>query len=363
MIKLKNLIRLGVATLAIAVVGSFSAFASTVEYDQLRELLKAGNATIESLNKNIQNIEDQLSIMETSRFSIDSLKDSASASGDTDIATQYANTSSSLGRTIMSLKKSIKSQTAAGSSYESTLDSLQKSAQTMMISYKTMEYNAAAAQKSYDAAVAKYNTTLNKYTAGLASEADVAKASNDMLQAQNMYLAYSQQAESTRYKLLQLLGISDDGSVVIGEVPAPDTAAIKEIDPQANIGTYVGYDSDVINSRHLSNTKYYKDAALTEADGTATAEFWDMYNQLMSDLTKYEGAQSAYASALKQYETAKNKHAVGMLTATDLANAEASHASALSSFKSSELSLRQAYEDYLWSLKGLGASPQGGAMP
>jgi len=346
------------AALVMTVLGSFSAFASDVEYDSLRDLLKAGNSTVESLNKSIKNLEDQISILETSRFNIDSLKDSASASGDTGAASQYDNASSSLYRTIGSLKKSIASQTAAGSGYESTLDSLEKSAQTMMISYKTMEYNTQAAQKSYDAATAKYNTVLNRYTAGLASEADVTKASNDMLRAQNMYLTYSQQTDSMRYRLLQLLGITDDGTVTIGEVPAPDVNAISSIDPQANLNTYVGYDNDVISSRHLSNTAYYKEAALTEADGNATAEFWDMYNQLQADLTDYNAAASAFTAAQKQYDTAQHKYTAGMLTAADLAGADASYASALSSFKSSELNLKQAYEDYMWALKGLSSDPQ-----
>jgi hypothetical protein len=346
------------------------AYAATVEYDNLRQLLIDGNLdlqdTTDTFYTNISNYENMIAELTDER---DYMKLKKEQSDDDDEAKQqYSKNASSLSSAIERLRKQLDRQTS-NSSYltlNKAIDSYTMTAQTLMNTYKQKVLNMNAKEKTTAAAQKNYETVLLKYEAGAATDADVMTASDQLMQAQNLLSSYQQEASDLRFQLLSMLGITDSEDVTIGDIPSLDVSLIDAIDFESDLTKAVNNSTSVKNVRHTNAGSMgeidAKETSETAAVGTQTASFTDTYQQLLAERTSYEAALDAFASAEISYNTLNLKKQAGMLSEADYLTGEASYLEALAQKETASMNLYQAYQDYQWELIGLGNSQSQGGM-
>jgi hypothetical protein len=344
------------------------AYAATVEYDNLRQLLIDGNLdlqdTTDTFYTNISNYETMIADLTEERDYMRLMKEQSS---DDDSKQEYSKNASSLSSAIERLRKQLKRQTS-NSSYltlDKAIDSYTMTAQTLMNTYKQKVLNMNAKEKTAAAAQKNYETVLLKFEAGSATDADVMNASDQLLQAQNQLSSYRQEASDLRFQLLSMLGITDSADVTIGDIPELDLSLIDAIDFDSDLVKAVNNSTSVKNVRHSNAASTAqieaKETSETAAVGTQTASFTDTYQQRLAERTSYEAAMDAYASAEISYNTLQLKKKAGMLSEADYLTGEASYLEALAQKETASMNLYQAYQDYQWELIGLGNSQsQGG---
>ncbi|MDO4961384.1 MAG: TolC family protein [Eubacteriales bacterium] len=334
-----------------------TAYAATViEYGNLQQLVTEGNATIKysSYYDNIDNLEYQLKVL---KEECASMMGNVKVADDSGEKSQYRSIAKSLSDTINQLEKRLEKQTGTNASINDTIDMLTMSAQSTLISYLQAETNAQAQEKKAEAAEVKYNNAVVRESAGAAIDTTVTAAHSDMLAAQSQAISYRQQADSFRRSLFQMLGLTDDGSITIAEIPAPDLAAIAAVDFNADLEQAVNNDPTVQQIRHnrsdSTSAMQLKAASEEEAVGNSKQDFEETYVNLQNKLEEYNAAVSAYSAAEQLYQGAQRKQANGMMTNADFLSAESDYISARAAYQTASMGLVSAYDTYKWMLKGV----------
>ena len=339
-------------------VGSISAYAVTIEYDNLRDLLIAGNQDLKNSSSltNVKNIETQLEVLKEECQSL--AANARIYADDTETAAQYKSSANILNQTITRLEKQLDKQTSDNAAVNTSADSYTKLAQSSMISYLKMESQAEAAEKTAEAAEIKYNNTLTRQAAGAATDTEVTDAYASMLSAKTQAEGFRQQADSLRNTFLDMLGIKDGSDVSISELKEPDAAAIKaSINYAQDKTAAVNSDANVKSVRHnrsdSSAEMNIKEASEEEAVSNAESEFDAAYNELQNKLSAYEAAQKGLTAAENTYQGLQRRKSAGMLTKADELNGEAEYISSKADYASAAMDLTAAYEDYKWLKAGI----------
>ncbi len=361
----KNLAAIVVVACCLTSLFVFPSFAEeeavTIEYENLRELLLAGNQSLkdstDTYYTNIENYQNLIAAMTDER---DFMKLKAKQYEDDDeTSSQYSQNAANLTSSISQLTKQLGRATSTSGflSTDKTIDSYVMSAQTVMNSYNQMLLNYNAEVKTAAAAEATYHTAMLQYSSGAATEADLNNALNSMIQEQNQLESYRIQVESLKNSLLTMLGIDTGTEVVIGTIPDPDIEAIESIDLATDLEKAVGNDSSVQSARHTNaytasdrSTKAHNEAV---AEGTVRADLTDSYEQLMASLKEYEAACDAYTAAQITYESLQRQKSAGMLTEAEYLTGEAEWLTAVANKETAAMDLSQAYDSYQWEVKGV----------
>lgn len=333
----------------------------TVEYNNLRELLKTGNISLKkSFENNEENIEAYQEMWDIMKREQENMEDKAEEADDSEDAILYSSNALSLKMSASRVYSQLKTMTNEKSTknLEKTLDSSLLTAQTLMNSYGQMVQNVEARQKSAEALTAAYEETVRKQSIGSATSADVLSAKNQMDLAVNSLGELKEQAAQSRRQLLTMLGLPDSANVTIAAIPEPDLAAIDSIDFESDKTKAINNNSNVISTRHTTarsttaiNQRFKQ---VDQAEGSAEADITSTYQELMAKRIEYQGALSAYNSAQIAYQSLQNKMKAGMLSNTDYLEGEAEYAQKKAAKETASMNLMQAYEAYCWEVKGVG---------
>ncbi|MCC8024463.1 MAG: TolC family protein [Clostridium sp.] len=342
--------------------GEESQTLQSIEYDNLRELLKAGNLSLkkeyEDNEDNIAAYQEMWDIMKREQGNLEDKAEEALESGDEN-SSLYSSNAISLKNSASRIYKQLENMTSAKSlrSLEKSADSSLLTAQTLMNSYQQMAWNVEAGQKNVEALTAVYSEALRKQAAGTATAADVAAAKSRLDRESNSLESLREQAASLKRQLLTMVGLSVDSGVAIGSIPEPDLAAIDSIDFEADRVKAVNNSSAVINTRHTqaSGTGAWnrRAKAVDEAEGTAEASIAAAYQDLAARRAEYEAACWAYESALMTYQSLQRRQQAGLLSNTDYLQGEADYLESRASRETASMNLVQAYESYCWEVKGV----------
>ncbi len=334
---------------------------ATVAYENLSELLQAGNIDLKQANRTYEtNKENYQSMVESLREEQEYMRFLANKyEDDPEAKATYSSNASILGDTASRITKQLerlnrKTQTI---SVEKTIDSYTMAAQSRMNSYSQMALQVAAKEKSVQAAEASYQATVKKQTSGAATATDVLTAATRLEQEKNLLASYRQQADDLQFRLLSMLGLPDDGTVTIGSMPDPDLDAINRIDYESDKQAAVNNNSGVKNVRH-SNARTateikQKSSEEAEAAGTAEADFYSTWQQVLSSKLSYQAALDSYQSACLAYQSLQRRKQAGMVSQADYLEGEADYLQAVADMGAASMNLLQAYEAYCWEIKGL----------
>lgn len=334
----------------------------SIEYENLRELLKAGNLSLKKEygdnEDNIAAYQEMWDIMKREQRNLEDKAEEARESGDEN-SSLYSTNAMSLKNSASRIYKQLESMTSARSqhSLEKSADSSLLAAQTLMNSYKQMIQNVEVGQKRVEALNAVYSETLRKQTAGTATGADVALAKNRLDKEYNSLGDLREQAASLRGQILTMVGMSVDSDVEIGAIPEPDLTAIDRIDFNTDRTKAVNNSSSVISARHASASATgawnRRAKVVDEAEGTAEASIVTAYQDLLARRAEYEAALSAYQSAQLTYQSLQRRQQAGLLSNTDYLQGEAAYLESKASKETASMNLVQAYESYCWEVKGV----------
>ncbi len=336
--------------------------AVTVEYENLKELLKAGNVSLKQQyadsDANIADYAEIVAIMDWERSNLEDKAEEAEEAG-TENAALYASNASMLKSSAKSISKQIDRLTGSKAvrTLEKSADTYTMAAQTVMNSYNQMAGNLLAREKSVEALTASYNETVRRQSVGAATQADVSAARDSMEEAVNSLESLREQAGELRRQLLSMLGLTDAENVVIGEIPEPDLAAIEAINFEADQVKAVGNSSQVQEARHSSavgtaavNRKL---KAVDTAEGEAMAEILETYQTLTAKATAYRAALASWESAELTYQSLQHKKQAGMVGNVEYLEGEASYLESCADKAAAAMELVQAYETYCWEVKGV----------
>lgn len=337
----------------------------SIRYENLEQLLMAGNLDLKTqIDSQTSSRKNYQELLETLREEQDYMKFLAEASDeDSDEEKMYRDSANDLAKSAANVSRQLKrlnsrSNTAA---LQDVIDTYLITAQSRYKSYKKMALHVAAKEKSTAAAERVWLEMVKRQSAGLVTADDVLQALDQYEQQKNLLASYQQQEKEQRRQLFALLGFSETDleamDVVIEAVSAPDLAAMEAIDFEADCQKAVNNNSGVQNERHAkAGTSYEierKAVTVTEAEGSAEAAFVNIYQQLLAQKASYQAAIDAYESAKISWNTAQLKKQAGMLDATAWLECEASWLQAEADYQSASMDLVQAYEDYLWNVKGI----------
>lgn len=334
----------------------------TVEYDNLRELLKQGNLQLKkSIDDYEENVAAYQEIWDTLKWEQSNMEDKAEymEDGDQTTAGVYASNASMLKSSARRIYSQLDTLTSDKStrSLEKSADAYTMSAQTLMNSYNQMVQNIEAARKNVEALRAARDAAGRQNAAGSLAQAQVDSAENRLIQAENSLASLTEQALELRQKLLTMLGIADSGTVTIGPVSQPDMAAIEAIDFETDQKKAVGSDSSVQSQRHAkalgSAAVNRRFKLVDEAEGTAVSDFTAAYQDLLAQKTAYEAALQSHASALLTYQALQRKQQAGLLSNVEYLQGEADYQQKKAAKEIAAMNLVQAYEAYCWEIKGV----------
>ncbi|MGN0159651.1 MAG: TolC family protein [Brotaphodocola sp.] len=336
----------------------------SVTYENLEELLLSGNLDLKTRTDSLTgNKEKYQEMLETLRDEQDYMRFLADASEKgSEEESMYRMNAAMLGSSASRISGQIErlNSRSSAASLQNVIDTYLVTAQARYKSYKKMELNAAAKAKSTEAAERTWQETLKRQAAGLATADDVLRAADQYEQQKNLLSSYQQQTKEQRRQLLALLGLSSldgDGAVAVADVSAPDLAAIDAIDFETDRQKAVNNNSNVQNERRSNAGTTYeiqrKAVTVAEAEGSAEASIVDTYQQLLAESSNYQAALDAYESAKISWNSVQLKKQAGMLDATAWLQGEAAWLQATADYQSASMDLVQAYEDYLWDVKGL----------
>ena len=252
-----------------------------IQYQDLRELLKAGNPglkeKIDDYNNNVQTYQDMRDAVKWEQWDMESKAEDMKDS-DASASSLYASNAAMLKSSARNMYKQIDKMTGEKStrSLEKEADSLTMAAQALMNSYNQMAVNARAKAKTAEAALAACEAVKARYSIGSATLADVQAAEQRLTNARNAAASMEEQAAQLKADLLLLLGMEPGARVEIGAVPAPDLEEIAAIDVEADRNKALGNNSSVLSARHAkavgTAAQNRREKQVNQAEGEAEAE-------------------------------------------------------------------------------------------
>lgn len=342
--------------------GSGNSLGITVEYDSLRELLKAGNF---SLNQTIANRENQTApyeemkeILKAEQKEMEEMAESYEDDGDTAMQEFYEERAEQLKAAASQIGSQLRKMNSYSQekAYEKQVDSCLAAAQALMISYNQMALQVEAQEKQAAASSAAYEETVSRYAAGLAKSEEVTQAKNTLTRQENTLDSLRERAAETRESLLTMLGLDADSEIEIGTIPAPDLAAIAAINLEEDKLTAVSNDktyvSEINSKVKGTDARSLKSERVENAAAEELISITSTYEELLNQQMKYEAARQAFEAASLNYQALLRKKQAGLLSNSQYLSGEAEYASAKAAMETAAMNLKQAHETYCWEVKG-----------
>lgn len=229
--------------------------------------------------------------------------------------------------------------------------------QKIMIGY----YQALASKELVDTAVelseAAYQSKISQKNLGMATDTDVQSAEKEMLSAKSQQQSLEKGLNSAYQNLCIMTGWSYDASPEIGQIPAPDMAAIDAMNPEQDITKAISYNPDIIELRGTSGkgdvNRSQKFRSLDEVEAKLKTKLDALYQTVLSSKTAYEAAANAYEGAKLTMNGNDLKYQMGMLGRLEYLQAKTGYLQSKMTYDMAALTLKQAMEDYYWALYGV----------
>ena len=230
--------------------------------------------------------------------------------------------------------------------------------QQLMVAYNQMAVNQATLEKQVElygqmAALARTQGSM-----GMNTQTDILSAEANLHSAQSSLTQLNDQMASVKRSLLLMTGWDYDADITIGPVPEPDMEAIAAADLEADTEKAVNNNYDLIAIRHQSRAtstpaQETRDRNLRDTEASIRIAMGSLYETLQQQRAAKEGADAAWQKAVNDKAALDQKYQLGMVGRLEYLQGELTYLQAQSAKLSADISLRKAYEDYLWQVKGV----------
>lgn len=239
--------------------------------------------------------------------------------------------------------------------------SIVSQAQSAMNTYYQLQYQLTALQKNRELLEAVVTSTQGRQSQGMAVQADVLNAQQDLQNADAQIIAMESQIESTRQNLIITLGWAQNANPEIRSMPPVDPQGIYAMD--VALDTQKALEADYtlqIAQRKLNNANSEANRQICRQEiednkQQVAVAVSDGYQKVLQAQTSYEEAQTNLEVAVKRYNTAVTKYQLGSISRMEYLQEEAAKVSAEMDVQVKNLELFQAMESYGWIVKGVRA--------
>ena len=241
-------------------------------------------------------------------------------------------------------------------------DNLALSAQSRFISYYRNRLELESAREQNTVLETTYGQTVVKQQAGTATQADVLSAEEAVLEQDKRIANLEQEIESTRQKLIVMLGWRGTDQPEMRELPPVDLDEIAAIDYEADKQEALENNYTLrINKRKLENAiekanKEDLEKTISANEKQIGVSLLSSWQSLMTAKLLYEQALADEAAEQRNTELGRQKWNAGVITRHELEQQEYALAEKQRTVQTSAMSLLEALETYRWGVKGLASA-------
>lgn len=194
---------------------------------------------------------------------------------------------------------------------------------------------------------------------GMATQADVLNARQNLESAQAGLLTIDSALESTRQTLCTMMGWKYSDSPEIREIPAVDLSKIDSMNPDTDLAAAV--DNNFTLRYNLLDYENKTDGSVEQQNLSRTIDnekaeiassLRNLYNDVIQKRSEYETAVAAYNLEQTKMQSAETKFSVGTIGKIEYRQQQNALKTKEIARKTAELSLFQSMETYNWALKG-----------
>lgn len=310
-----------------------------IEYEELEELLKRGNASVKSaVSQYDTNLEIYQEALEVLSFAKQEMKEYAeeleNENGSPELIAQYQMNESQLGASVAQMNRTV----------------------TVMCSYNQMRDQRQLAEKQEESARASYEKAQTMAEAGMLTEQELLEAEQSLLTARISLQSAEKSEASMKAQLSLLIGRNPDDTE-IGEIPPANVDFIDTVVLEDDKKLAVTSDSEIQALRRSSSSgsakAELKSRQVTEAKSRKNLEMDTLYSQITAKRQAFLAAESSYEAAKKNYSALQTKYQSGLLSRQEYLKGEVSYLQQENSFKQADRELGQAIAAYQWEIKGV----------
>lgn len=336
---------------------------SLIEYGELEELLKRGNASLKSAvsqyDTNLEIYQEALEVLSSAKQEMkEYAEELENENGSPELIAQYQMNESQLGASVAQMNRTVRKLTGVSGtkSLKSSVNAMVKTAQTVMCSYNQMRDQRQLAEKQEESARASYEKAQTMVEAGMLTEQELLEAEQSLLTAQISLQSAEKSEDSMKAQLTLLIGRNPDDTE-IGEIPPANVDFIDTVVLEEDKKLAVTSDSEIQALRRGSSSgsaeAELKSRQTAEAKSRKNLAMDTLYNEMTAKLQAFQAAESSYEAAEKNYGALQVKYQSGLLSRQEYLKGEVSYLQQKNSFKQAERELSQAIAAYQWEIKGV----------
>lgn len=335
-----------------------------IEYDELGSLIHAGNSSVQeyarSREKSQEEYEEIREALRTAQGDAEWERDKAEEEGDTETYIEQVSNRAIYQSAIRSYNEMIDNLDSytANKSRMTLEKQLTNSAQNLMISYQALINEQEYTEKMAELYRLQYENAQTSLSAGLGTEQDVMGAYTGLLQAETSLESLKENLASVYERLCLILGMEDDGSAVVAQVPPADLSRLETLDPLQDEKLAVSNHSEIAAARDVSSGGTTSGGAkklrtISELENQVAISFKGVYQDVVNAVTAYEAALAGYQSAEMIWKNAQSQYALGMISQAEYLQEQINYLQKEAALNTADLSLFQALETYDWAKAGI----------
>lgn len=336
---------------------------SLIEYGELEELLKRGNASLKSAvsqyDTNLEIYQEALEVLSSAKQEMkEYAEELEDENGSPELIAQYQMNESQLGASVAQMNRTVRRLTGVSGtkSLKSSVNAMVKTAQIVMCSYNQMRDQRQLAEKQEESARASYEKAQTMAEAGMITEQELLEAEQSLLTAQISLQSAEKSEDSMKAQLTLLIGRNPDDTE-IGEIPPANVDFIDTVVLEEDKKLAVTSDSEIQALRRGSSSgsaeAELKSRQTAEAKSRKNLAMDTLYNEMTAKLQAFQAAESSYEAAEKNYGALQVKYQSGLLSRQEYLKGEVSYLQQKNSFKQAERELSQTIAAYQWEIKGV----------
>ncbi len=227
-----------------------------------------------------------------------------------------------------------------------------KQAQSTMNTYYQLQYQLTSLKKNRELLEATVTSTQGRQAQGMATQADVLNAQQNLQSADAQIIAMENQIESTRQNLIITLGWAQNANPEIRPMPPIDVQRILDMDVASD--TQKALDADYtlqVDQRELENANSEANRQIKKQKIAVAVS--DGYQKVIEAQSSYEEAVTNLEVAVKNWNTANTKYQLGSISRMEYIQEETAKVKAEMDVEVKNLELFQAMEAYDWVVEGV----------
>lgn len=281
------------------------------------------------------------------------------------IAKQYRSAAQSMG---LNIKASTRDDSKNMKAIARQVNQIVFSLQSAMNGYDQLMASREAAAKGVELAEAAMASRQVMEAKGLSVDADVISAAAGLTSAKARLASLDTQAESIKKTLCMFTGWGPQGDPVIGSVPPADLSAIESIDVNSDKEKAVNNNYTLISLRgakggNMSQVEKVMTKPSTQSrnkmqnveynENTVRSDIQTLYDTILEKKASFDSASTAWQAARNTWKAAQIQYAGKSLSRIGYMQQELSYLQAKAAYRSSDLILQQAMQNYNWAVAGL----------